>query len=41
MIRSADRVIDYTAGDSTKDDQEYEAAFDAVGRARSAGAGGC
>jgi NADPH:quinone reductase-like Zn-dependent oxidoreductase len=31
-IRSADRVIDYTAEDFTKDDQEYEAVFDAVGK---------
>jgi NADPH:quinone reductase-like Zn-dependent oxidoreductase len=31
-IRSADRVIDYTAEDFTKDDQEYEAVLDAVGK---------
>lgn len=31
-IRSADGVIDYTAEDFTKDDQEYEAVFDAVGK---------
>jgi len=31
-IRSADRVIDYTAEDFTKDDQEYEAVFGAVGK---------
>lgn len=31
-IRSADRVIDYTAEDFTKDDQEHGAVFDAVGK---------
>ncbi|RFS81398.1 NAD(P)-dependent alcohol dehydrogenase [Actinomadura spongiicola] len=28
----ADRVIDYTAGDFTKDEQTYDAVFDAVGK---------
>jgi Alcohol dehydrogenase GroES-like domain len=40
-IRSADRVIDYTAEDFTKDDQEYEGSSVRSARARSAGAGGC
>jgi len=43
LVRSlgADRVIDYTREDFTKDGQRYEIVFDAVGRARSAAAGGC
>jgi NADPH:quinone reductase-like Zn-dependent oxidoreductase len=28
----ADRVVDYTAGDFTKDEQTYDAVFDAVGK---------
>jgi NADPH:quinone reductase-like Zn-dependent oxidoreductase len=28
----ADRVVDYTAGDFTRDDQTYDAVFDAVGK---------
>ncbi len=28
----ADRVVDYTAGDFTRDDQRYDVVFDAVGK---------
>ena len=37
----ADRVIDHTAEDFTRDERRYDVVMDAVGRARSAGAGGC
>jgi NADPH:quinone reductase-like Zn-dependent oxidoreductase len=37
----ADRAIDYTAEDFTKDDQTYDVVLDAVARARSADASDC
>jgi hypothetical protein len=36
----AERVIDRTVDDFTQDDQTYDVVIDAVGRVRSAGAGG-
>ena len=37
----ADRVIDYTAEDFTKDEQTYDVVLDAVGKSSSTVAGGC
>ena len=37
----ADRVIDYTTTDFTKDDQTYDVVLDSVGRAPTASAGLC
>jgi NADPH:quinone reductase-like Zn-dependent oxidoreductase len=37
----ADRMVDYTAQDFTRDTQRYDVVLDAVGRVRFCGAGGC